>query len=67
MPINYKPLWKQLIDRDMTKKEFAKFIGISQSTLDRMGRNEYIALKIIDEICDKFECTPNDVIEHTRI
>ena len=64
MPFNYKPLWKQLIDLDMTKKAFAKKVGISISTLNRMGRNEYISLKIIDDICVMLQCTPNDVIEH---
>lgn len=64
MPITYKPLWKQLIDRDMTKKDFVALIGISTSTLNRMSKNEYVSLKIIDDICNEFECTPNDVIQH---
>ena len=53
-----------LIDLDMTKKRFRELIGISQSTLDRMSRDEYIALKIVDDICTKFKCTPNDIMMH---
>lgn len=64
MPFTYKPLWKQLIDLDMTKKDFRELVGISTSTLARMTRDEYIALKIIDDICTKLKCTPNDVMKH---
>ena len=64
MPFTFKPLWKQLIDLDMSKKDFRDWIGISRSTMDRMSRDEYIALKIIDDICTKLNCTPNDVIRH---
>lgn len=64
MPFSYKPLWKQLVDLDMTRKEFAKMSGISVSTLTRMGRNDYISLKIVDDICSLLNCTPNDVMEH---
>ena len=50
MPFSYKPLWKQLVDLDMTRKEFAKMSGISVSTLTRMG-----ALKM-DERCPQASC-----------
>ena len=62
MPFSYKPLWKMLIDLDMSKKDFAEAVDISISTIKRMAKNEYVSLKIIDEICDKLECTPDDVM-----
>ena len=62
MPFSYKPLWKMLIDLDLTKKEFSDKVDISMSTIKRMAKNEYVSLKIIDEICDKLECTPDDVM-----
>lgn len=60
----YKPLWKKLIDKDMTKKEFMQKTGISKSTVDKMGRGELISLDIIDRICNYFDCKVEDVIEH---
>lgn len=62
MPFSYKPLWKMLIDLDMSKKQFSEAVEISMSTIKRMAKNEYVSLKIIDDICDKLECTPNDVL-----
>ena len=39
MAFNYKPLWKLLIDKEMTKKQLMEATGISKSTMDKMARN----------------------------
>ena len=64
MAFNYKPLWKLLIDKDMTKKELMRLTNISRSTMDKMGRGEQVSLDIIDRICNLFNCKIEDVIEH---
>jgi len=64
MAFSYKPLWKLLIDKDMTKKSFMQATSISKSTIDKMGRSEPVSLDIIDRICNYFECRIEDVIEH---
>ena len=64
MAFTYKPIWKLLIDREMTKKELMETTGISKSTMDKMGRGENISLEIIDRICNHFDCRVEDVIEH---
>ena len=64
MPFTYKPLWKMLIDKDMTKKELSKRTDISKSTIDKMGRGEMISLEIIDRICNHFSCRIEDVVEY---
>ena len=64
MAFTYKPLWKLLIDKEMTKKELMRQTSISKSTIDKMGRGEIISLEIIDRICNHFGCRVEDVIEH---
>ena len=64
MAFNYKPLWKLLIDKDMTKKELMRLTNISKSTMDKIGRGEQVSLDIIDRICNLFNCKIEDVIEH---
>lgn len=64
MPFSYKPLWKTLIDNDMTKKQLMETVQISKSTMDKMGRSDNISLDIIDKICNHFNCKLSDVIEH---
>lgn len=64
MAISYKPLWKLLIDRDMTKKALMLKAGISKSTMDKMGRGEKVSLDVIDRICCSMDCDISDVIEY---
>ena len=64
MAFSYKPLWKLLIDKEMTKKQLMEATGISKSTMDKMGRGEQVSMDIIDRICNYFDCKINDVIEH---
>ena len=66
MSFSYKPLWKLLIDHDMTKKQFMYKTGISKSTIDKMTRGEQVSMDIIDRICNFFECDINSVIEHIK-
>lgn len=64
MSFSYKPLWKQLIDKDMSKKNLMNGTNISKSTMDKMGRSEIVSLEIIDRICNFLGCKVEDVIEH---
>ena len=36
MAVSYKKLFKILIDRDMKKKEFRDYVGISYSTMSKL-------------------------------
>lgn len=66
MSFSYKPLWKLLIDKDMSKKELMNQTGISKSTMDKMGRNENISMDIIDRLCNFFDCGIDDIVYHVR-
>ena len=64
MAFSYKPLWKLLIDKEMTKKQLMEVTNISKSTMDKMGRSEQVSMDIVDRICDYFDCRVEDIIEH---
>lgn len=66
MAFSYKPLWKLLIDRDMTKKQFMLATGISKSTMDKMARSEQVSMDIIDRICNYFDCDVSSVLEYIK-
>ncbi len=66
MPFSYKPLWKLLIDKDMSKKDLMESVNISKSTMDKMGRSETVSLEIIDRICSHFNCRIEDVVEYRK-
>lgn len=64
MAFSYKPLWKLLIDCEMSKKQLMQVTGISKSTMDKMARGEQVSMDIIDRICSYFNCSVESVIEH---
>ena len=66
MSFSYKPLWKLLIDHDMTKKQLMQITGISKSTMDKMSRGEKVSMDIIDRICNYFDCDIICVMEHIK-
>lgn len=66
MPFTYKPLWKLLIDKEMTKKQLMEVTAISKSTMDKMGRDENVSLEILDRLCTYFSCDVSDIIEHFK-
>lgn len=63
MGINYKRLWKLLIDKDMTKTDLRKKTDISSSTLSKMRRNEFVSLEVLVRICGALECELSDIAE----
>ena len=63
MSLSYKKLWKQLIDRDMTRTELRQATGISSSTFARLSRGDYVASSVIDRICQELKCDVGDMME----
>ena len=63
--VSYDPLWKTQIDKKMKKLDLCDEVGISTSTLAKMGKNEYVALAILDKICCSLQCSIQDVIQIT--
>lgn len=61
--ISYKKLFKLLIDRDEKKTEFAAKAGISQNTLAKMGKNQFISMELLVRVCKYLDCTFDDIIE----
>ena len=66
MAFSYKPLWKLLIDHDMTKRQLMQATGVSKSTMDKMARSEKVSMEIIDRICNYFDCDISCVVEHIK-
>lgn len=66
MAISYNRLWKLLIDKNMKKIELRDTVKISNSTLAKLGKNEYVALEVLEKICLTLDCNIEDVIEIMR-
>jgi putative transcriptional regulator len=63
MAISYKPLWKLLLDKDISKSELKQTVGLSPATIAKMGKDQYVSLQIVDRLCDHFQVQPSSIIE----
>lgn len=61
--ITYRPLWKLLIDRDMTKTELRKKTQIAPSTFTKMNNDQQVLLDVLARICLELKGGFDDVVE----
>lgn len=64
--VNYKPLWKMLIDRDISKSQLREKTSIARSTMVKMTNNEYVAMDVLVRICIALNCGFDDIVEIER-
>lgn len=64
--VNYKPLWKMLIDRDISKQQLREKTSIARSTMVKMSHNEYVAMDVLVRICLAMDCGMDDIVEIER-
>lgn len=64
--VNYKPLWKMLIDKDISKGELRKKTNIAASTFTKMANNENVSLDVLVRICCVLHCGLDDIVEIER-
>ena len=61
--VSYKKLFKILIDRDMKKKEFRDYVGISYYTMRKLEKGENTTVEVLEKICLKLGCGIDDIME----
>lgn len=66
MSFSFNPLWKLLVDKNMSKEEMRKVLGLSPATVAKMGKGENVSLDVIDRLCNYFNCEINEIIEHVK-
>ena len=63
MGVSYRPLWIELAKKEINKVEFQQYAGLSSNLLANMGKNKYISMKNLEQICRVMNLSPNQVIE----
>lgn len=65
--ISYNRLFKLLIDKGIKKTELAKMADISQTTLAKLSKNQYVSMDVLVRICDSLDCTFDEIIELVKV
>lgn len=48
MSVNYKKLWKLMIDKNLSKTELTHLAGISTNAMAKLGRNEDVRVNVLE-------------------
>lgn len=64
--VNYKPLWKMLIDREVSKQQLREKTSVARSTMVKMANNEYVSMDVLVRICLAMDCGIDDIVEIER-
>jgi putative transcriptional regulator len=59
MSVNYKKLWKLMIDKNLSKTELTHLAGIST----KLGRNEDVRVNVLEKLCTSLDCKLDDIVE----
>ena len=52
-----------LIDKNMKKKELGEAVGISNSLIEKLGKNENVTVDVLVRICTALDCRIEDIME----
>jgi DNA-binding Xre family transcriptional regulator len=52
-----------MIDRNITKTELMNRIKVTGATIAKLSKNEYVALSVLDRICNELDCKIEDILE----
>jgi len=61
--ISYGKLFDILEQKKITKTELRGNIKISTATLAKLSKNEPVAMKVIEDICNFLNCQPGDIMD----
>ena len=63
MAMDYRKLWKLLIDRNMYKKDLREKAGISTNAMAKMSKGGDVSTQVLRNICRALECDLNDIVD----
>lgn len=66
MSFSYTKLWKYSLDLNLNKTQLRDKTKITNSTLSRLSKNEYVSMEVLDRICTTLNCDISDIVEYVN-
>lgn len=60
--VDYKPLWKLMIDKEISRAELTEATRIAPSTFTKMKNNEFVSLEVLGRIAIVMNCKLDDLV-----
>ena len=62
--VSYKPLWRLLVEREMSKGDLRKLAGIAPNTMTKMRKNEEVSMTVHNKNCAVLNVNYRDIDEY---
>lgn len=66
MSFSYKPLFKTMIDKNVTREQMKIELKLSPTTMAKLSKGENISLAVLDKMCFYLDCQIEDIISHNK-
>ena len=66
MKISYKKLWVLLAEKEISKVDLRKELGLAPGTMTKLNHNEEVSMSILMRICGHLKCDIGDICEITQ-
>ena len=66
MKISYKKLWVLLAEKESSKVDLRKELGLAPGTMTKLNHNEEVSMSILMRICGHLKCDIGDICEITQ-
>jgi len=67
MSFDYKPFFKTLIDKEVTREQIKKDLQLSPATMAKLAKGENISMSVLDKLCEYLDCEIEDIISHVKV
>jgi len=65
--VSYKPLFKLLVDRNMSKADLRRLAEISPNTMTKLRRGEEVSMTVLNRICAVLGVSYGDIVEYIHV
>ncbi|KMY50537.1 helix-turn-helix domain-containing protein [Peribacillus loiseleuriae] len=62
----YAPLMATIHRKGMKKTDLVNNGVLTSATLAKIGKDELVAMSVLDKICNELECRIEEVVEHVK-
>ncbi|WP_418968483.1 helix-turn-helix domain-containing protein [Alloscardovia omnicolens] len=63
MHLTFKPLWKLLIDKEMSREQLKELSGLSSATMAKLSKDGTVTTPTLVRICEALDCELNEICE----
>ena len=65
--VSYKPLFRLLVDRNLSKPDLRRMANISPNTMTKLRRGEEVSMTVLNKICAVLGVSYGDIMEYIHL